>query len=113
MQLSAFVASALLLFIPALVGAAPSPANNAGTLFTRAGQTCNAPKPDPKDEAAVKKYNDLTARMAAATKAAHEGQSSCPSSKVTDFNKSKDKAKRTQIKNTCVSGYQKYVSLIE
>ncbi|KAH8669651.1 hypothetical protein BGZ60DRAFT_431084 [Tricladium varicosporioides] len=108
MQFS-YLTSALLLALPILVSAAPTTPAADVALFAREGQTCNPPKPDQNDAAAVKKYNDLMAKMAAATKSAHEGSSKCPSSKVTDFNKSKDKKKRTEIKNTCVSGYQQCV----
>ncbi|TGO55945.1 hypothetical protein BCON_0084g00130 [Botryotinia convoluta] len=119
MKLSPIVASALLLFLPAIVSAAPtsSPAeistieSDPTQLFGRDGQTCNEPKPvktgdKTKDDAATKKYNDLKKKMADATAAAHKGQTACPSTSLTDFTKSKDKTKRTQIKTKCVDGYQ-------
>lgn len=120
MKLSPIVASALLLVFPALSYAAPtsSPADMVTgsplQLFTREGQTCNEPKPvktgdKEKDDAATKKYNDLKKKMADATKAAHAGEKACSSSSSRDFDKSKDKNKRTQIKTKCVNGYQAYV----
>jgi hypothetical protein len=112
MQLSALVASVLLLAIPALVSAAPTTPADANSALVPRAPTCDAPKPDKNDAAAVKKYNDLMAKMSAATKAAHDGETACKSSSSTDFSKSKDKTKRTQIKKTCVDGYQKYVSQI-
>ncbi|KAM0309468.1 hypothetical protein ACHAO8_009035 [Botrytis cinerea] len=129
MKLSPMVASALLLFLPAIVSAAPtsSPAeisapaeistieSDPTQLFGRDGQTCNEPRPvmtgdKAKDDAATKKYNDLKKKMADATTAAHKGQTACPSSSLTDFTKSKDKTKRTQIKTKCVNGYQACVT---
>lgn len=115
MQLSAFLASTLLLAIPSLVGAAPTDdacSLNARDVLSARAPTCNPPKPNPQDAAAVKKYNDLMAKMSDATKAAHAGSCACPASKNTDFQKSKDKNLRTTIKNTCVNGYQTYVTLI-
>ncbi|KAA8574667.1 hypothetical protein MFRU_030g00580 [Monilinia fructicola] len=121
MKFSPIVASALLFVLPAMVSAAPtsSPAElataNPLQLFTRDGQTCGAPKPvktgdKTKDAAAQKKYDDLMKKMSDATKAAHAGQSACPSSSLTDFSKSKDKTKRTQLKTKCVNGYQACVT---
>ncbi|QSZ33659.1 hypothetical protein DSL72_005227 [Monilinia vaccinii-corymbosi] len=121
MKFTSVVASALLLVLPAMVSTAPtsSPADlstaNPLQLFTRDGQTCNAPKPvktgdTSKDEAAQKKYDDLMKKMSDATKAAHAGETACPSTSLTDFSKSKDKAKRTQIKTKCVNGYQACVT---
>ncbi|KIN09059.1 hypothetical protein OIDMADRAFT_37961 [Oidiodendron maius Zn] len=113
MQLSAFLASTLLLAIPGLVSAAPT--DDACSLAARdvlsaRAPTCNPPKPNAQDAAAVKKYDDLMAKMSAATKAAHTGSCACPASKVTDFQKSKDKNLRTTIKTTCVNGYQTCVT---
>ncbi|KAI9645507.1 hypothetical protein NHQ30_006247 [Ciborinia camelliae] len=118
MKFSSIVASALLLVLPAIVSAAPTSSASAVTtsdplqIFTRDGQTCNAPKPKKTgdkatDDAAQKRYDDLMKKMSDATKAAHAGQSACPSTSLRDFDKSKDKNKRTQIKTKCVDGYQK------
>jgi len=120
MKLTPFVASALLLVLPALVSTAPtsSPADLASInplqLFTRQA-TCAAPRPPTTgdkttDDAALKKYNDLNDKMAAATKEAHAGEKACPATENTAFDKSKDKTKRTQIKNKCVAGFQKCVT---
>jgi hypothetical protein len=111
MQLSTFVVS-VLLAIPALVDTAPTTPADANNALLPREKTCNAPKPDEDDTVAVKKYDDLMAKMSAATKAAHGGQSACKSTSSTDFLKSKDKTKRTLIKKKCVDGYQKYVSPI-
>jgi hypothetical protein len=109
MQLSALVASVFLLAIPALVSAAPTTPANANNALVPREETCGAPKPDQNDAAAVKKYDDLMEKMSTATKAAHDGENACKSSSGTDFSKSKDKTKRTQIKKRYVDGYQKYV----
>ncbi|KAF7884800.1 hypothetical protein EAF00_010618 [Botryotinia globosa] len=122
MKLSSIVASAILLFLPAIVSAAPtsSPAeistieSDPTQLFARDGQTCNEPRPvmtgnRSKDESAMEKYNYLKRQMAEATAAAHRGQEACPSSSLNDFARSNDKARKTLIKTRCVNGFQECV----
>ncbi|KAF5876264.1 uncharacterized protein Bfra_002667 [Botrytis fragariae] len=123
MKLSPIVASALLLFLPAIVSAAPtsSPAeistieSDPTQIFGRDGQTCNEPRPvmtgdKTKDDAATKKYNDLKTKMADATTAAHKGQTACPSTSLTDSRNRRIRRRELKlrpsvsmaIKRTCV-----------
>lgn len=135
MQFSTQLVSLLLLAAPALISAAPAPAEPGSNgsdllaargaadygaaaaefdftrraveaLFARDGETCNARRPGNDDKDGQKKYDDNRKKMSEATKKAHEGQSACPSTSRTDFDKSKDEKKRKDIKKKCLDGYR-------
>lgn len=132
MQFSTSFISFLLLAAPALISAAPAAEINGNQLDTRTAETpggaaapeldftkraageelfarqerCNAVRPGNNDQAGQKKYDDLQAKMSAATKSAHEGEKACPSTSRNDFSKSKDKKKREGIKTKCLNGYR-------
>ncbi|KAK8122773.1 hypothetical protein PG984_011443 [Apiospora sp. TS-2023a] len=134
MQFTTQLVSLLLLAAPALVSAAPAAELNGELLATRSaedygaaaaefdftkraveilfardGETCNAARPGNNDKDGQKKYDDNRKKMSEATKKAHEGQSACPSTSRGDFDKSKDKKKREDIKKKCLDGYRKCV----
>lgn len=132
MQFSTSFVSFLLLAAPALISAAPAAEINGNALDMRTAEVagsaaaaefdfskrtagaelfarqdrCNAVRPGGNDKAGQKKYDDLQAKMSAATKLAHEGERACPSTSRNDFSKSKDKKKREEIKTKCLNGYR-------
>jgi hypothetical protein len=109
MKLSASLVSTLLLFIPSLVSAAPTETNR--SLFARDGQTCVPKTLAANDVEGKRRQKEILDKMHAATREAHEGEDACKAQKNTEFNQSKDKKKRTEIKNTCTAGWQKYAFL--
>lgn len=129
MQFTTQLVSLLLLAAPTLISAAPATEINGDALvartaeeygasatdydftrravellFARDGETCNAPR--PTEAAAAAKYDQNRNKMSEATKKAHEGQTKCPSTSRTDFQKSKDQKKRKEVKNKCLTGYR-------
>ncbi|KAK8061789.1 hypothetical protein PG994_008155 [Apiospora phragmitis] len=78
-------------------------------LFARDGETCNAKWPGNDEKEKQKKYDENKKKMSEATKEAHKGQSACPSTSRTDFDKSKDEKKRKEIKSKCLDAYRKCV----